>query len=108
LIYSIGSEGDYEWEDSLIDIVGGNQHCEIHVFGTGSHARAGDPESKNIHYHQWTVKSSYDKKYNAAILAKYHGLTNANTASFQDMVERLGHQNRTIDVLKMDCGQCEW
>jgi hypothetical protein len=90
-----------------MDIVGTNKHCEIHVFGSGSHARAGDPESKNIHYHQWAMKSSYDTKYNKAA-AKKHGLTDKNTASFPEMVERLGHQNRTIDVLKMDCEQCEW
>jgi hypothetical protein len=107
LIYSIGSEGDYGWEDSLMDIVGVNKHCEIHVFGAGSHAREGDPESKNIHYHQWAMTSNYDLKYNAGA-AKKHGLTSANTASFPEMVERLGHQNRTIDVLKMDCDNCEW
>lgn len=107
MIYSIGSEGDYGWEDALIDIVGVDKHCEIHVFGTGSHARAGDPEYKNIHYHQWAMKSSYDTVYNAAAAQK-HGLAVTSTASFPDMVERLGHQNRTIDVLKMDCEQCEW
>jgi hypothetical protein len=107
LIYSIGGEGDYGWEDSLIDIVGVNKHCEIHVFGAGSHARAGDPESKNIHYHQWAMKSSYDSVYNAAD-AKRHGLSSTNTASFLDMVERLGHQNRTIDIFKLNCEQCEW
>jgi hypothetical protein len=107
LIYSIGSEGDYGWEDSLIDIVGDNKHCEIHVFGTGSFARAGDPESKNIHYHQWAMESSYDQVYNAAV-AQVHGLTGANTASFPEILQRLGHQNRTIDILKMDYLVCEW
>jgi hypothetical protein len=109
LIYSIGSEGDYGWEDSLIDIVGLNKHCEIHVFGSGKHARVGDPASKNIHYHQWVMNSSYDTKYNAAV-AKEHGVADSNTnfVSFPEMVEKLGHQNRTIDVLKMDCAQCEW
>jgi hypothetical protein len=85
--------------------VGGRNHCEIHVFGAGQHARAGDPESKNIHYHQWVMKSSYDTVYNAAVV-RNHSM--AHTASFPEMVERLGHQNRTIDVLKMDCEQCGW
>jgi hypothetical protein len=88
-----------------MDIVG-TKHCEIHVFGRDHHARPGDPESKNIHYHQWAMQSSYDTVYNAAVAQKHVMAT--NTASFPDMVERLGHQNRTIDVLKMDCEQCEW
>jgi hypothetical protein len=104
LIYSIGSDGDYNWEDSLIDIVGRN-HCEIHVFGPGNYARAGDVDQKNIHYHQWAMKSSYDEVYNAAISQK-HGMT--NTASFPEMLEKLGHQNRTIDIFRLDCEQCKW
>jgi hypothetical protein len=72
----------------MIDIVGGNQHCEIHVFGTGSHARA-DPESKNIHYHQWTVKTVTIKvQYRHS--CEVSRPDQRNTASFPDMVERLG------------------
>jgi hypothetical protein len=56
----------------------------------------GDPEIKNIHYHPWGIKSSLD------------GNETANMVSFPKMVERLGHQDRMVDVLRINCDKCEW
>jgi hypothetical protein len=91
LIYSVGSDGTYAWEDDLVELLG-STHCEIHVFhapGSSEHyARAGDPEAKNIHFHP-----------------RDFGLI-----SFQDALNKLGHQNRIIDILRVvDCDdKCEW
>jgi hypothetical protein len=95
LIYSVGSDGTYAWEDALVELLG-STHCEIHVFnapGSSEHyARAGDPEAKNIHFHPLRLQTSA------------FALT-----SFQDALNKLGHQNRIIDVLRVDCDdKCEW
>jgi hypothetical protein len=99
LIYSVGSDGTYAWEDDLVELLG-STHCEIHVFhapGSSEHyARAGDPESKNIHFHPWELQTS--------AFGGSFGLM-----SFQDARTKLGHQNRMIDVLRIDCDdKCEW
>jgi hypothetical protein len=107
VVYSIGSEGKYEWEDSLIDEIG-SKHCEIHVFDPGDYARPGDPEKNNIHYHAWGLKSSYDEAYNAKITRNALNGTQPALLSFQETVQMLGHEGRTIDILKIDCERCEW
>jgi hypothetical protein len=108
VVYSIGSDGTYEWEDALIDLLG-RKHCEIHVIDSGSHGRAGDPELKNIHYHQWGIKSSYDRVFNVKL--SQVGLTEEvpKLATFQDTLKSFNEENRTIDILKIDClDKCEW
>lgn len=103
LVYSFGSEVTYRWEDSLADLVG-RRHCEIHVFGgNGNSPRPGDAESKNIHYHPWTLRSGYDTTYNAMIPPQ-----NGVAASFPEIVRKLGHGNRTIDIFRLGCERCEW
>jgi hypothetical protein len=107
LIYSIGSEGKYEWEDSLIDEIGSTQ-CEIHVFDPVDYSRPGDPERRNIHYHAWGLKSSYDEAYNAMITLNALNGTQPDLISFPETVRMLGHDGRRIDILKIDCEKCEW
>jgi hypothetical protein len=107
LIYSIGSEGNYNFEESMIKELG-DTHCEIHVFDPGPYARPGDPQRNNIHYHQWGLKSSYDEAYNAAISLNALGGAAPALLSFQDTLKMLGHEGRTIDVFKIDCEKCEW
>jgi mannosyltransferase OCH1-like enzyme len=100
LIYSVGSDGTYAWEDDLVELLGSNNHCEIHVFhapGSSEHyARAGDPETKNIHFHPWELQTGVSSG-------------SLGVMSFQDALHKLGHQNRMIDVLRIDCDdKCEW
>lgn len=103
LVYSVGSQGNFEFEIGLQQTVyahsnsqdngGQKQKCEIHIF---------DPEDysgeapEGIFYHAWGLESSgkTDKE--------------SNFKSFQETVAALGHQGRVIDVFKIDCEGCEW
>lgn len=104
LIYSVGSHGQYEWEDAVVALLG-SHHCEIHVFDPGNYTRPGDLEMKNIHYHQWGIKSSYNASSSPA-----QALHTAQTEllTFQQTLTKLGHYMRRIDILKIDCDSCEW
>ena len=96
LIYSIGSNGNYVFEGGLVDIIG--PICEIHVFDPGSFERP-DKWADNIVYHPWGLVSSYDI-YPTAREGEYY--------SFQEIQRLLGHENRTVDIFKIDCEGCEW
>jgi Methyltransferase domain len=90
-----------QFEDGIVDFLG--KHCEIHVFDPGNFARQGDVETKNIHFHQWGLASSYEQNYKVVTAA-----VDFETKSFQDTLQVLGHENRTIHVFKIDCERCEW
>eukprot|EP00977_Amphora_coffeiformis_P008125 scaffold1818_cov162-Amphora_coffeaeformis.AAC.10 len=101
LIYSIGSAGQYQWELGLVRRLG--SHCEIHVFDPGNYSK---PElAPNVHYHQWGLKSSYDSNYTPSL---YKGIEPMEMLTFQETLSRLNHQNRVIDIFKLDCERCEW
>jgi hypothetical protein len=109
LIYSFGSDGKYTWEDNLIDLLG-STHCEIHVFDPIDHERAGDDILQNIHYHKWDLKSSYHDMFNADRNRNVRRGANLDSFTFQEILVKLGHQERTIDILRMNCGTklTEW
>ena len=90
LIYSIGSQDDFRWEKAILDRV--SKDCEIHVF---DHTVL-EPKTKptKVQYHSWGLTSSK--------------LVEKNMKTLQSIVRELGHENRVIDVLKIDCEGCEW
>ena len=90
-MYSIGSNGLYQFEDDLHKIA---PHCEIHTFDFGRFARPND----YLKYHQYGLKSSYYPSYRVPGASK----------TFQEILKELGHENRTIDLFKIDCEGCEW
>jgi hypothetical protein len=103
LIYSIGSNGNYRFEDGLYELLGADGTvCEVHIFDPGNYDR---PENagKSMHYHNWGLKSSYSDDYQIKAnrgRGQYY--------SFQEIQEQLGHRDRTIDIFKIDCEGCEW
>jgi uncharacterized protein involved in tellurium resistance len=102
LIYSFGSDGTYTWEDGLIDLLG-NTNCEIHVFDPADHERAGNDVLKNIHYHKWDLKSSYHDMFNDDKNRNARRGINLDSFTFQEILDKLGHQDLTIDILRIDC-----
>lgn len=102
LIYSFGCAGDFKFEDAIFAMHGGD--CEIHVFDPANWERPGDKERKNIHYHAWGLKSTYDDS-SSVVWPKGRG---GGFKTFPETLDLLGHQNRTIDIFKIDCEGCEW
>jgi hypothetical protein len=105
LIYSIGSNGDYQWEDAVQETLSSAGGCEIHIFDPGNFDRGVNNTSKGMMYHKWGLTSSYEKTANDLVTKRGNGIV---THSFPEIQKLLGHEGRTIDILKIDCEGCEW
>jgi hypothetical protein len=110
LIYSIGSNGDYQWEDAvretLKDSAGGG--CEIHIFDPGNFDRGVNNTINGMVYHKWGLASSYETTANNLVTKRRKRRKSIETHSFPEIQKLLGHEGRTIDILKIDCEGCEW
>lgn len=92
LVYSVGSSGDASFEAAVVKEI--SPHCEIHVFDFGNHAQSVAEQtghSQNVYYHQWGISD----------------VTQGQYKTLDYTVKELGHENRTIDIFKIDCEGCE-
>jgi len=104
LVYSVGCAGMYTFEDALYEMSKGG--CEIHVFDPAPNfGRPNDPTAKNIHYHAWGFVSTYDKESKSNVWPKGRS---GGFKTVPETLKELGHEDRTIDIFKMDCEGCEW
>jgi len=108
LVYSVGSQGNFEFEIGLLNTLDKNRAkrteegeqptsenapCEIHVFDPDDF---GGEAPEGIHFHPWGLKSSTDLNMEP------------NFKSIQETVASLGHEGRVVDIFKIDCEGCEW
>ena len=103
LIYSVGCAGDFKFEDAMAELHNGA--CEIHVFDPADWTKRAGNQRKlnNIHFHAWGLKSSYDQESKSVVWPRGRG---GGFKTFQETLELLGHQNRIIDIFKIDCEGC--
>lgn len=103
LVYSFGCAGDFSFEDALFRMH--DKACEIHMFDPAkAWERKDDARAKNIHYHAWGLRSTYDDSKSVVWPKGKKG----GFRTFPETRAALGHENRTLDVLKIDCEGCEW
>ena len=88
ILYSVGSNGNYQWEDGMYKELGGI--CEIHIFDFSQNYTRNKNLDRNMHFHQWGLKAASDPKKGKFV-------------SFPEIVDRLGHKGKPIDVFKIDC-----
>ena len=92
LIYSVKSE-DFHFETAIHDFMAGyHQTCEIHTFNANPVSSTKKPPS-SVTVHNWGISSTSQP---------------TKSKSLKETIETLGHQGRTIDILKMDCDGCTW
>jgi Methyltransferase domain len=98
LVYSIGSNGDPSFEQSVRQEIG--PHCEIHVFDMDNYSRkVMKAVPHNAYYHKWGIAK--ENKFRPDNRGRIYKTLN------QTMYE-LGHLNTPIDIFKIDCEGCEW
>mmetsp|Transcript_4740 Transcript_4740/g.11186 ORF Transcript_4740/g.11186 Transcript_4740/m.11186 type:complete len:365 (+) Transcript_4740:87-1181(+) len=99
LVYSVGSAGKVEFENGVKDEIG--SHCEIHTFDVSNYNKRNGDFAERLEgvatFHHWGIGT---KKQ-----AQYHP---QSFKTLQQTMNMLGHENRTIDIFKIDCEGCEW
>ena len=91
LVYSIGSSQEYRFEQTMSEVTG----CEIHTF---------DPSFKDPAGRQ----GAHTKRFWGANFSTFHKRKLSLSYTVSDMMRELNHTGRRLDVLKIDCEQCEW
>ena len=105
LVYSVGSNGDFRFEEGLHNLLPGV--CEIHTFDfTDYSGRV--PHGKNIYFHHWGLKPSYEESKATMNRFKQDVPLDQPFKTFEETKKELGHEGRPIDVFKIDCEGCEW
>jgi hypothetical protein len=114
LVYSIGSNGNAMFEKAmhaeLTPRCDGN--LEIHTFDLkGWNKRNGSFKNRVDKaggvFHEWgIIVDEMDFEQDEYFIPKVYRTLQFKT--FTKTFEELGHKNRVIDVLKIDCEGCEW
>jgi len=98
LIYSVGSNNDVRFEKAVHTHMKG---CEVHTFDptVADDAFIGGEYTQ---FHSWGLGTDGGTEG-----ISMSGLDKGSRKSFETVVRDLGHDKRTIDILKIDCEGCE-
>lgn len=90
LVYSFGSNNDFDFEAQIVREYG----CEVHTFDPTMHRFKVIRIPPNVTFHDMGIdgQTRADKKL----------------YTLDDIVARLGHKGRRIDILKLDVEEFEW
>jgi len=100
LIYSVGSNNDIRFEKAIRAHMEG---CEVHTFDPTIEEDAFIGKEFAT-FHMWGLGTDNGKEGNTM-----HGRKDKGTRkSFETLIKELGHENRIIDVIKIDCQGCEY
>lgn len=101
LIYSVGSNGKFEFEEqSKVHI---SESCEIHTFdlkptfrrnGRTDNSLAEEASKFGVSFHHWGIGTP-SKKF-------------PHMKTFKETITDLHHEQKTIDLMKIDCERCEY
>ena len=96
LVYSIGSNGNFQFEEETFKHV--SPSCEIHTFDLVMNNRgknfADEAKKTGVSFHHWGL----GKKTKRMMRMK----------TFKEMMIELKHEQRTVDLMKIDCERCEY
>jgi hypothetical protein len=94
LVYSVGSNNNVDFEVAVSNFMG----CETHTFDpTLKSTFVGD---KYATFHPWGI--GIDGTQSASTSKEFEW----TSKGIETIMKELGHLNRTLDILKIDCGRC--
>jgi hypothetical protein len=98
LVYSFGIHTSTEWEEKTAKLFG----CEVHAFDpTVDH-----PNTEYVTFHKLGLKGDGPTKATNGL--EYNAIDLSLLLSLGEIMRRLGHEGRKVDVLTLDCEGCEW
>jgi hypothetical protein len=105
-VYSIGSSGNFHFEEGVQKVLGPGV-CEIHTFDFTDYAHQ-VPAGKGIIFHNWGLKPSYEETKQITSGGFGQSTAEGTFKTLQETKKELGHEDRPIDIFKIDCESCEW
>jgi hypothetical protein len=94
LVYSIGSNNDFQFENSIYESI--SKNCEIHTFDpTVGNNPSNKPE--NVKFHAWGISNK-----------NFINSKGYDMRTIENITRTLGHLNQKIDIFKIDCEGCEF
>lgn len=109
LVYSIGSNGDFQFETAL-QLLLGRGVCEVHIFDMDDFSKemqewANRYNVTDLYFHKWGLTTNSTTGPTNTSKSNH----NHTFKSISDIVQELGHATRkVIDIFKIDCESCEW
>lgn len=94
LVYSIGSNNEFSFEQSVHRRI--HKDCDIHIFDFGDYAEGAKKAGGKLTYHRHGLQGSD------------HTAKGRVFKSLDTVFKELGHQNTVIDIFKIDCEGCEF
>jgi len=96
LVYSIGSNGNFDFEVNVLNHV--SPSCEVHTFDIKDYSRGKNFTEEAVkigtNFHHWGLGQSKRK--------------GSNMKRFKNIMTELNHQKKTVDLMKIDCERCEY
>ncbi|KAL7463518.1 hypothetical protein ACHAXS_003879 [Conticribra weissflogii] len=111
LVYSFGLDTSSQWEESMANTFG----CEVFAFDPTSNF----PEviAPNVRFYPFGVyqtrdhfgnESARSNNYFLSQSSHYNSIDPTKLRTLGEIVAHLGHEERPIDVMKLDCEGCEY
>jgi hypothetical protein len=101
LVYSFGIHDSWEWEEKIARLL----HCEVHAFDpTMNHSTNLAP---GVTFHKLGLQAE-GTDVSTTHSALYNVIDSKLLLPLGQIMKRLGHVDRKLDVLAMDCEGCEW
>lgn len=111
LIYSVGSQGDFTFETGMLDKLGSDAPCEIHIFDMEDFSEKIPQQYRHqIHFHAWGFKRHGAPDPKLPVMNKWRDTDVSKFVfhSLQETIDILGHHGRVMDIFKIDCEGCEY
>jgi Methyltransferase domain len=101
LVYSFGIHTSWEWEEKVARLFG----CDVHAFDpTMNHPSQLAP---GVTFHKLGLQAT-GTNMSATHSDLYSPIDVDKLLSLEQIMTRLGHDNRKLSVLMLDCEGCEW
>ena len=100
LVYSVGSNGKFQFELAVLEHV--SKDCEIHIFDMATNFRrngktqsiAEAAKANDLTFHNWGIGEKDGR--------------GRPMKTFKETIKEFHHENKIIDVMKIDCERCEY